>query len=71
MADDQDESQQTEQPTASGWNRRAKQGDIVKSTEVTAFMLLAGGTLALAMFGKYTMLGLARALSLFWNSPTR
>src|SRR5665213_2373702 len=69
MADDQDKAQQTEDPTAKRLEQAHEQGDVVKSPEVTAFLLLGGGTLAIAMFGKYTALGLARALSLFLEEP--
>lgn len=69
MADDQDKSQQTEEPTAKRLEQAREHGDIVKSTEVTAFMLLGGGALAIAMFGKYTMLGLGKALMMFLEQP--
>ena len=69
MADDQDKSQQTEEPTAKRLEQSRQQGDIVKSQEVSAFVLLAGGTLAIAMFGKYTAVGLARALMIFLEQP--
>ncbi len=62
MADDQDKSQQTEEPTQKRLEQAREQGDVVKSTEVTAFVLLGGGTLAIAMFGKSTAVGLARTL---------
>ena len=60
---DEDKSQQTEEPTAKRLQQAQEQGDVVKSQEVTAFVLLAGGTLALAMFGKYTAMSLARTLT--------
>jgi flagellar biosynthetic protein FlhB len=69
MAEDQDKSQQTEEPTAKRLEQAHEHGDVVKSTEVTAFILLGGGTLAIAMFGKYTAVGLARSLSLFLEQP--
>ena len=69
MAEDQDKSQQTEEPTAKRLEQARENGDVVKSTEVTTFILLGGGTLAIAMFGKYTALGLAHALSLFIEQP--
>ena len=69
MADDQDKSQQTEEPTQKRLDQAREAGDIVKSHEVTAFILLSGGTLGLAMFGKYTMLGIARALRIFIEQP--
>ena len=69
MADDQDKSQQTEDPTAKRLEQAHEHGDTVKSSELSTFILLGGGTLAIAMFGKYTMVGLARSLSLFLQQP--
>ena len=69
MAEDQDKSQQTEEPTAKRLEQAREHGDVVKSAEVTTFLLLGGGTLAIAMFGKYTAMGLARSLSLFLEQP--
>jgi flagellar biosynthetic protein FlhB len=69
VADDRDESQQTEQPTQKRLDQAREQGDVVKSTEVNAFILLAGGTLAIAMFGPSTMKGLARILQTFLEQP--
>jgi flagellar biosynthesis protein FlhB len=69
MADDQDKSQQTEEPTAKRLEQAHEQGDVVKSSELTTFVLLGGGTLAIAMFGKYTAMGLARSLTLFLEEP--
>ena len=71
MADEQDKSQQTEQPTAKRLEQAHESGDVVKSSEVSAFMLLAGGTLAIAMFGKSTAIGIARLLSIFLEEPDR
>ena len=69
MAEDQDKSQQTEEPTQKRLEQAREQGDVVKSTEVTAFILLGGGTLAIAMFGRYTATGLARTLTMFLEQP--
>jgi flagellar biosynthetic protein FlhB len=69
MADDQDKSQQTEEPTAKRLEQAREHGDVVKSAELTTFILLGGGTLAIAMFGKYTAVSLARSLSLFLEQP--
>ena len=69
MAEDQDKSQQTEEPTQKRLEQAREQGDVVKSTEVTAFILLGGGTLAIAMFGKYAATGLARTLTMFLEQP--
>ena len=48
MAEDQDKAQQTEEPTAKLLEQARENGDVVKSTEVTTFILLGGGTLAIA-----------------------
>jgi len=69
VADDQDKSQQTEEPTQKRLDQARESGDVVKSTEVTAFVLLGGGTLAIAMFGKYTAMGLVRSLTMFIEQP--
>ena len=69
MADDQDKSQQTEEPTHKRLEQARDNGDVVKSSELTTFILLGGGTLAIAMFGKYTATGLARSLSVFLQQP--
>jgi flagellar biosynthetic protein FlhB len=69
MADDQDKSQQTEEPTAKRLEQARESGDVVKSTEVTAFILLAGGTLAIAMFGKAIMVGFAKVMMTFLEQP--
>lgn len=69
MAEDQDKSQQTEEPTQKRLEQAREAGDVVKSTEVTTFVLLGGGTLAIAMFGKYSALGLVRILATFLEQP--
>src|ERR1700744_508026 len=66
---DEDKSQQTEEPTAKRLEQARESGDIIKSTEVTAFVLLAGGTLAIAMFGHSTAIGIARLLTIFIEQP--
>lgn len=52
MADDRDDSQQTEQPTARRLEQARQQGDIVSSGEVTTLVLLLAGTLVIAIFAK-------------------
>jgi flagellar biosynthetic protein FlhB len=69
MADDRDESQATEQPTQKRLEQAREAGDIVKSAEVSAFALLAGGTLAIAMFGRSTAVGMAQFLTIFIQQP--
>jgi flagellar biosynthesis protein FlhB len=69
MADDQDKSQQTEEPTAKRLEQARESGDVIKSSEVTSFVLLAGGTLAIAMFGHSTAIAIAKLLSMFLERP--
>lgn len=69
MADDQDKSQQTEEPTAKRLEQAREHGDVVRSSEVTSFVLLAGGALALAMFGRSTAENLAHFLEMFIQRP--
>ena len=69
MADEQDKSQQTEEPTSKRLEQAREAGDIVKSAEVTSFVLLAGGTLAIAMFGHSTALAIAKLLTMFIEQP--
>ena len=41
MADEQDKSQQTEEPTGKRLEQAREAGDVVKSSEVSSFILLA------------------------------
>ena len=41
MAEDRDESQQTEEPTAKRLEQARESGDLIKSQEIAAFALLA------------------------------
>lgn len=69
MADDRDESQQTEEPTQHRLEQAREQGDIVSSPEVTTFILLIGATLALAVFAKSASGELMRLFRAFLASP--
>ncbi len=69
MAEDNDDSQQTEQPTQKRLDQAREAGDVVKSAEVSAFVLLAGGTLAIAMFGHSVAVGIAQLLAQFIQEP--
>lgn len=51
MAEERDDSQRTEQPTPRRLEEAHKKGDVVKSTEVSAFVLIGGGALAVALLG--------------------
>jgi flagellar biosynthetic protein FlhB len=69
MAEEQDKSQQTEEPTQKRLEQAREQGDTIRSTEINTFILLGGGALAIAMLGQYTMVGLGKTLTLFLEQP--
>ena len=69
MAEEQDHSQQTEQPTAKRLEQAREAGDVIKSMEVSAFVLLGGGALAIAMFGRSTLISIGGFLTRFLEAP--
>src|SRR5580704_5366682 len=69
MADDK--SQQTEQPSQRRLDQAAEKGDVVKSQEVTTFVVLLGGTLSIAIFGKSTAESFTRMFRAFLEQPDR
>lgn len=69
MADDRDASQQTEEPSQRRLDEAQAHGDVVKSQEVSTFIMLAGGTLAIAMFGPSAARGFVQAFSIFIEQP--
>ena len=71
MADERDSSQQTEQPTQKRLDEAHAHGDIVKSPEVSAFVLLLGGTFAIMMFGGGVAKSLTVAMRMFLEQPDR
>ncbi len=52
MADDRDDAQRTEEPTQKRLDEALSKGDVIKSMELATFVMLAGGTLALALFAQ-------------------
>jgi flagellar biosynthesis protein FlhB len=71
MADDRDQSQQTEQPTQRRLDQAREHGDVVKSQEVTTFAALLGGTLAIAIFGKSVAENFTQTFRIFLGEPDR
>lgn len=69
MADERDASQQTEEPSQRRLDEARAHGDLVKSQEVTTFLVLAGGTLAIAIFGASTAEGFVRNFRVFLEQP--
>jgi flagellar biosynthesis protein FlhB len=50
MAESQDDSEHTQDPTPKRLDEAIKRGDVVKSAEVNAWFMIAGGALALLVF---------------------
>lgn len=69
MADDQDKSQQTEEPTQRRLDQAHDRGDVVKSTEVSTFVVLTAGALAISIFGRSTAQGFASHFRIFLEQP--
>lgn len=69
MADDRDSSQQTEEPTQRRLDEAREHGDVVKSGELVTFIVLGGGALAIAIFGRSTSESLTLLLRGFLENP--
>jgi len=69
MADDRDSGQATEEPTQRRLDDAQAKGDIVKSQEVSTFIMLGGGTLAIAIFGQWAAESFVRTFSIFLEQP--
>jgi flagellar biosynthetic protein FlhB len=69
MADDHDDSQKTEEPTQRRLDEAAKHGDVVKSAEVTTFVVLLGGTLTVATMGGSSAEHFAQGFRVFIEQP--
>ncbi len=52
MADERDDNEHTEDPTAKRLDEAIKRGDVVKSAEVNTWFLIAGGALALMVLAR-------------------
>ena len=60
MADDQDDSQKTEEPTPRKLEDALKKGQVPKSQEVSNWFMIGTGTLIVAVFAPGMMAGGAR-----------
>lgn len=67
MADDQDKSQKTEDPTDRKLSEAHKKGEVAKSTEVTALFSLIMGTLVFAFYADDMATSLRISLSPFFE----
>jgi flagellar biosynthesis protein FlhB len=59
MADERDASERTEDPTPRRLEEAIRRGDVVKSTEVNTWFLIAGGTLMIMIFAGPMTISLA------------
>ena len=71
MADDQDKSQKTEDPTQRKLDDAHEKGQVVKSQEVSNLAMIAASTLVLAVFAAPLMSGLVHTLIVFLEQPHR
>jgi flagellar biosynthetic protein FlhB len=62
VADNNDDTDKTEDPTAKRLEEAIRTGDIAKSQEVNAWFMLAGATLAIAIFGGSSIVKVALIL---------
>ncbi len=69
MADDQDESQKTEEPSQKRLADAHEKGDVPKSQEISTWFLIAGGTFVIAAFGGQMATSLSRLMTPFLQSP--
>ncbi len=69
MANDQDQSQKTEQPTEKKLQDAHKKGQVAKSQEVSTWFVLAAGTMFIAFWGPTMMTDLMGLLSQFIAKP--
>jgi len=69
MSEERDDSQRTEEPTQRRLDDAREQGDIVKSTEVTTFVTLAGGALVIAALGHGAAENFAAQFRIFLEQP--
>src|ERR1700743_637378 len=69
MAGDNDDEKQKEQPTQKRLDQAREAGDVIKSMEVSAFALLAGGTFGIALFGHSVAVGIGAILIQFIQAP--
>ncbi len=69
MAEDQDQSQKTEEPTQRRIEEAVKKGQVAFSREVSSFLMLVVFTLTVAAFAPYLVKNLAQTLMQYIASP--
>jgi flagellar biosynthetic protein FlhB len=71
VAEERDDSQRTEEPTQRRLDEAQKKGDVVKSQELSTFVMTAGGALALALFAQSSAREFASRFIIFLDSPAQ
>ena len=71
MAEERDDSQRTEEPTQRRLDEALKKGDVVKSAELAAFVMMAGAALALTMFAGGAANRFAGEFLIFLQNPAQ
>ena len=69
MAEDQDKSQKTEEPTSKRLDEAHKKGQVAKSQELNHFFILFGVTVIVAIFGTGVLKGVGGLILPFLESP--
>jgi flagellar biosynthetic protein FlhB len=69
MAEDRDDAQRTEQPTQRRLDEARSKGDVIKSNELSSFITLAAGALALAVFGGMAAHSFTRQFLVYLERP--
>lgn len=69
MAEDRDDSQKTEEPSAKRLQDALEKGDVAKSQDVVTWMLLATGTGLVALYAGSASKSFAESLSVFLSQP--
>jgi len=69
MAEDQDESQKTEEPTQKRLEDARKKGDVAKSQEVTTLFMLTAGAIGIAVLAGPMAGFLNTSLTMFFEKP--
>jgi len=71
MAEERDDAQRTEEPTQKRLDEALKKGDVVKSVEVATFAMIAGGTLALALFAQSAARNFTNTFTIFLSDSSQ
>jgi flagellar biosynthesis protein FlhB len=69
VAEERDDSQRTEEPTQRRLDEAHKKGDIVKSNELSSFIMLAGGTTGIALFSSLSVKRFTGEFRVFLENP--